>query len=172
MEQGCSQLSKYDLFHRNHILLGPEHEQLVINKCEENRWMLYISKMPTNHSFYSIWWGLIDLLDPQADLIHSGWKRYVERIIPSIHKDQTVYFIQSEIGGPIKIGISVGIPGRLNQIQNMCPFKLKIIHEMPGGKEQEKYLHALFRQFRLHGEWFDDVKPIYNFIERGINEKR
>ena len=69
-----------------------------------------------------------------------------------------VYIIQSIIGGPIKIGKSNNIDERFKQIQNMSPFKLRIIKVFENVLDNfEIYLHNKYAQERLHGEWFDEI---------------
>ncbi len=76
-----------------------------------------------------------------------------------------VYFIQSVIGGPIKIGISVSISSRIETIQMMCPFILKIIGTIKGvGVETERILHEKFFKSRLHGEWFEPTKELLDYV--------
>ncbi len=78
-----------------------------------------------------------------------------------ISKEKTkltnIYFIQSVKGGPIKIGKADNIEHRLKQIQNLNPFKLKIIKTLNGVPFQfEKVLHKKYRKYHLHGEWFSE----------------
>lgn len=68
-----------------------------------------------------------------------------------------IYIIQAVIGGPVKIGVSVYPPARLEQLQVGCPFPLRIIKSFPATKTvTEKGLHARFAAYRLHGEWFQE----------------
>lgn len=78
--------------------------------------------------------------------------------------DQTVYFIQSIYGGPIKIGVAVDVVSRLKQIQNMSPVPLKLLATEAGGKERESRLHEQFSQYRLYGEWFEPTKELLSHI--------
>lgn len=73
------------------------------------------------------------------------------------------YFIQSEIG-PIKIGISKYIKGRVSNLQSASAFKLKCIGYLEGNKEKE--LHNKFSQYRLSGEWFENNKIIIRWISK------
>lgn len=66
-----------------------------------------------------------------------------------------VYFIQSIIGGPIKIGVSIFPKYRLKDLQSFSPFELKILATIPnGGHEKENQLHKCYAKSRIHGEWF------------------
>jgi len=79
-----------------------------------------------------------------------------------------IYFIQSEIGGPIKIGWAYvdGIQSRFETIQSMNPFRLKILATLEGNIQLEHKLHKRFASDRLHGEWFNSSPAIMSFIKR------
>jgi len=69
---------------------------------------------------------------------------------------RSVYFIQPESGGPIKIGVAQDPAARLAQIQFMSPLRLCLVGTIPGvGAAGEAALHERFSKHRLHGEWFD-----------------
>ena len=75
---------------------------------------------------------------------------------PHAGKTGCVYFVQAEIGGPIKIGFTQGKPEvRLKALQTGSPFKLVLLKVIPKvTREQEWELHRRFSAYRLHGEWF------------------
>lgn len=73
-----------------------------------------------------------------------------------------VYVIGAS-GSPVaKIGVSADPERRLRQIQSMSPLQLEILWTCPGGYPLEGRLHAQFRAYRSHGEWFDfqDLDPV------------
>ena len=75
------------------------------------------------------------------------------------------YFVQSEDGGPIKIGFTSKAPEeRLCQLQTGSPTKLRIVGLIP--QDREKELHVRFAKHHSHGEWFRPVKQILEFIEK------
>lgn len=75
------------------------------------------------------------------------------------------YFVQSEDGGPIKIGFTSKAPEeRLCQLQTGSPTKLRIVGLIP--QDREKELHVKFAKHHSHGEWFRPVKQILEFIEK------
>lgn len=85
--------------------------------------------------------------------------------ISSIKPD--VYFIQSEIGGPIKIGVSGNPQERMDSLQMYYPFKLLVIATIKeGGYKKESELHKRFAKYRLHGEWFDPVPELLDYINK------
>ena len=86
-----------------------------------------------------------------------------------------VYFIKSESGGYVKVGYTAGdAKKRLSGIQSNSPLKLDLLKVIPGGPALEKHLHAQYKKYRIHGEWFkfpgyiiDQIKN--NWID-GIKE--
>lgn len=76
-----------------------------------------------------------------------------------------VYFIQGECGGPIKIGYSTDVAGRLIALQTGYPDTLKLLAIMPAYPEDETAVHEEFKQYRLRGEWFKPVEPLLNKIK-------
>ena len=65
-----------------------------------------------------------------------------------------VYFIGGDVG-PIKIGMTASAANRLARIQSTCPFPVRVLASMPGGRSEEMRLHRQFAASRLHGEWFE-----------------
>lgn len=75
-----------------------------------------------------------------------------------------VYFIQSSHGGPIKIGFSTNPEHRLATLQTANPHPLKLLAVLPGIKETEKDLHAMFGRSKHHGEWYEATRDLIRFI--------
>lgn len=65
-----------------------------------------------------------------------------------------IYFIQMGFMGPIKIGLTKDIDKRLVSLQTGSPYPLRLLSWTPGNEETEKYVHDLYRDHRLEGEWF------------------
>jgi len=84
-----------------------------------------------------------------------------------LEKQYFVYFAQSIVpNSPIKIGTATDLWTRLVNIQMVSPFELKILGIIKGSSKLEKVLHRYFSNFRLHGEWFQEVPVIKEFIQR------
>lgn len=66
-----------------------------------------------------------------------------------------VYFLRAETTGRIKIGYSVDVAQRHEDIQAACSERLELLGTIPAGKAREKQLHAHFFDYRCHGEWFN-----------------
>lgn len=67
-----------------------------------------------------------------------------------------VYVIATtELPHRIKVGFTGDPAGRLITLQAMSPVGLEMVRYRPGTVADERRLHALFAESRLHGEWFD-----------------
>lgn len=81
-----------------------------------------------------------------------------------------VYFIQQDITNCIKIGKARNIQKRFRALVVGSPYKLRILGLIdPGlacGEKLEKYLHKLFEEFRLEGEWFKEAPALLEFASR------
>lgn len=80
---------------------------------------------------------------------------------------RNVYFIQADIGGPIKIGMAFNVFERLSLFQMGCPFRLRVLGIIKGGDAHiESALHRRFAEHRLHGEWFEPCEELLAFASR------
>ena len=76
-----------------------------------------------------------------------------------MEKPTYLYVIGAE-NGPIKIGITGNLTGRLSSIQTGCPFPaiiwfVKPIFSRALAAKHEQTIHMVYRERRLAGEWFD-----------------
>lgn len=92
----------------------------------------------------------------RRDQVRSG-------IDPSARK-AVIYFIQSENGGPIKIGYADDLAKRLVSLQTSRPDKLVVVASFVGTIAHEKELHARFSHVREMGEWFTPVPELMDLI--------
>lgn len=76
-----------------------------------------------------------------------------------------IYFIQSKVGGPIKIGLAQNAKSRFKQIQACSPFELEIKALIKGDYQTEASLHKRFKETRLHGEWFSPTRELTDYIK-------
>ncbi|NUW45513.1 GIY-YIG nuclease family protein [Nonomuraea rhodomycinica] len=62
----------------------------------------------------------------------------------------------------MKIGVSFNPDKRLEELQVGSPVALRMLWKTPGGRDMERVLHACFRSYWKHGEWFDfgDEDPV------------
>ena len=81
-------------------------------------------------------------------------KTWVKRpALPTID-GPIVYFVQSSFGGPIKIGTTIDLLNRFDQLQSCSPLPLVVVSIQRGDASCEAKLHNQFKALRLHGEWF------------------
>lgn len=76
-----------------------------------------------------------------------------------------IYFIQGNETRLIKIGHARHALERLSHLQTGSPDILDLIGVQIGHKDKEKELHALFSNYRMHGEWFESCQQIYIYIK-------
>jgi len=65
-----------------------------------------------------------------------------------------IYFIRAGVDGPVKIGWSTDIPGRMSALQTGQPFKVNLLRVLDAPRWAEQWLHRNFDGLRLEGEWF------------------
>ena len=91
---------------------------------------------------------------------------------PTNEAEKTVYFIQSNIGGAIKIGISGCPKQRMNNLQTEIPFvELTLLATMKGGYKKEKELHKRFSDDCIKNEWFRPSDKLLSYIGQIKGEK-
>jgi hypothetical protein len=84
-----------------------------------------------------------------------------------------IYFVQADVGGPVKIGYTsaASVAGRLAQMQCGSPFRLRAIATQPGSQQVERELHLRFAHLREHGEWFRPDPELVTFIGGEVNPR-
>ena len=86
-----------------------------------------------------------------------------------------VYFIQSEATKRIKIGHTSSLKYRLRELKTGCSDNLYYIGTLffstiTKAREVEKCLHLIFKDYRLHGEWFEPDQNLVTFIKKHIKD--
>jgi len=78
-----------------------------------------------------------------------------------------IYFIKP-VGmiGPIKIGYSAFVGGRLLQLAAWSPFPLEVIYSEPGPSHVERALHRCFADYHSHLEWFHPGERLVSAIKQ------
>ncbi len=87
-----------------------------------------------------------------------------EVLASEVETTRCVYFIRAG-DGPIKIGTTQRLRGRLAEIQATAPVELRVLLYVPGGLHEERAIHERFRAARLHGEWFRATPELLQFID-------
>jgi hypothetical protein len=74
------------------------------------------------------------------------------------------YAIQAGITGPIKIGKTSDVAGRLRALQTANPGPLRLLMAVHGGEPLEKRLHNALQKDRLTGEWFTPSADLVLYV--------
>lgn len=77
-------------------------------------------------------------------------------------QQEYVYFIQGITTGRIKIGVSKDPKKRMQQMQ--LSEQTVLLCAVKGSYTLEDTLHNMFKEYRVHGEWFDPSERIMDFI--------
>jgi hypothetical protein len=66
-----------------------------------------------------------------------------------------VYFMGTVEGhGPVKVGCTSWLDGRLRTMTFWSPYPLEILASFPGNLDDEGRVHSYLRAYHSHGEWF------------------
>lgn len=111
-------------------------------------------------------YGILIEAVPQA-LSNLGFDSVEDYIQSKVEKETEdnngfVYFVKADV--TIKIGYAKDVYKRLKALQTANPIQLELIGYIPGNKEKESSLHALFDDYRLSGEWFKYSDEIREYI--------
>jgi hypothetical protein len=75
-----------------------------------------------------------------------------------------IYFVQTESGGPIKIGFAEDVGKRVADLQLAMPHRLVVLGVMDGTRSNEQELHRRLHHIRVRGEWFQDCHELRRLI--------
>ena len=85
-------------------------------------------------------------------------------------RKQLLYFVQKGGAGPIKIGVSSDVDGRIRQLSTGSDERIRLLAAIEQTEEvNERALHAKFAGFRKNGEWFEPCGELLEFIDRMKN---
>jgi hypothetical protein len=80
-----------------------------------------------------------------------------------------IYFVQPTDGGPIKIGTTTNLDGRLRQLEAGYGTPLAVLATIEGGRKEESEIHARFAHLRLRRtEQFRPAPELLAFIGRPL----
>lgn len=79
-----------------------------------------------------------------------------------VGREGWVYLIHAEGTSRYKIGRSVNPVARHQTLQNQSPYPLRIVDSFwtLDAIADEVHFHELHREKRVHGEWFDFIRPV------------
>jgi hypothetical protein len=80
--------------------------------------------------------------------------------------DGFIYFIESGVGGLIKIGYATDPVKRMNSFLTGNPNELNLLALIPGTLKDERALHRLFKEHQIVREWFAPHVDIWRLIEQ------
>lgn len=80
-------------------------------------------------------------------------------------RSTVVYFVQSEHGGPIKIGHAEDLAKRLVGLQTSRPDRLVVLAAATGTIADERTIHDRFAGSREKGEWFSATPELLDFVK-------
>jgi hypothetical protein len=83
----------------------------------------------------------------------------------SENASEYVYFIATEDGRFVKIGLSREPEARCQSIQVGLPVAVSVIAVIPGDRREEKRLQYRFRRDRAREEWFHFTREIRRFVD-------
>lgn len=83
-----------------------------------------------------------------------------------------VYFIHAPSVKRLKIGFTVNVNTRFNELQLGSPVKLVLLNYVRGAFQLEITLLALFDRYRIHGEWFEAAPDLLRYIKKLPEGKR
>lgn len=105
-------------------------------------------------------WALEQLFAEQGELV---LRTKAALLQPAQIKD-FVYFIACEQF--VKIGYTYAPFTRLHLTQTLNPYPVVLLGVVVAPQSWEGHLHAVFAPLRERGEWFRNVSPLSDYIER------
>jgi hypothetical protein len=79
-----------------------------------------------------------------------------------------IYFVQRG-DGPIKIGITKNLAGRLAALGTASHEPLHLLASVPGNSNAERHFHSTLAKYRIKGEWFRPCAEVLRLIEQVRN---
>lgn len=76
-----------------------------------------------------------------------------------------VYFLLAPTVNVVKIGRSIDIERRLQEIRMISPVELELIGVVPGHFPRETAYHREWAHLRRHGEWFEATTELMITLE-------
>ena len=93
----------------------------------------------------------------------------IERLGDKQRKTHVVYFVFC--AGFVKIGTTSSLKKRMSAIQMCAPWQTRVVGIVPGGRSTEQFLHYVYKEHAIGGEWFrlgDDMRQAILEMADGI----
>lgn len=71
-----------------------------------------------------------------------------------------IYFLQSGVAGPIKIGTTAKGGSRVKDLQTACPYPARLLAQIEGDRSLEKRIHRALVGDCSNGEWFRPTERV------------
>lgn len=86
--------------------------------------------------------------------------------------DPRVYFVRGETSDLIKIGTTTAFRNRMNSLRTPHTGEITVLAHMPGGREDEQWIHKQLAEHRVHGEWFRPHPDVLEWVDiaKGANQ--
>jgi len=79
-----------------------------------------------------------------------------------------VYVALAEGTARYKIGYAENVDNRIRALKTGCPFPIEVVGVFDEGTvDDERSIHGLFKDYRVHGEWFCLPEQIVLWIRQG-----
>lgn len=114
---------------------------------------------------------LLELIEDEREHPHPKDQR-PSASYRKIASGSVVYFIQSGIGGAIKIGRTENFRARMNTLQTAHSRKLIVLGLLEDQAGLEAQMHAMFVKERIEGEWFRPSLELLKFISMNTTRPR
>lgn len=139
--------------------VGTHDLKFLLQQCELN-WGDVLWAFEPSRRYVTPPWAT-EMFPPD---VLRGARRQVRSVGSSKSDLGHVYFLQGESGGPIKIGTSRNIKGRLRTHQSSNPTALRVLATIKGGRETESDIHRMFAKYQVKREWFEPSPEILAYI--------
>lgn len=99
-----------------------------------------------------------------------------EKLAKTLKEPGFIYFIECQHEPyPTKIGSSKDPDKRISELRVSCPYTLQIRHTIKAttlstARRVEKYIHKLFREWWMRGEWYIGQELDYGKLQHLSNE--
>lgn len=126
-------------------------------------WLYEIYKESENQIIKKRWAKTLNYIASDPCDTEPEPELYIKKLI------KHVYFLYDTSSNTIKIGSTIHIGTRKNQLESQVGKRLKLLSVIrAGGECLEKKLHEKFKEFRTRGEWFAAVDEIYDYMKNPV----
>ena len=132
-------------------MTGKKHnDQLKQLRIENRKWI----KTHGNGFIQSTYKDAYNRTHPMFTFTEDQATYLIQRFSSLKKNSDTLYVLKA--GEFIKIGITTGLSKRVRSIQIANPYEVEVVYSLrtPAAKTYEQYLHEVFSDNNVRGEWF------------------